>query len=181
MLVQLSSTPAAPARVRPRLRAVPVDPERSVRVRAATIADMRQVEPLIATFAQRNLMLHKTHDQLARLFREFVVAVDEEGEVLGCGALRVYTESLAEVASLAVAEHAHGLGIGRRIVEALVGEARALGIATVFALTLQESFFHRAGFRTVAKEMFPLKVWADCRSCPKLMACDEIAVVREVD
>jgi amino-acid N-acetyltransferase len=188
MLVQLGSlaaqatTSSAAAHVAPttHLRAVPLAAAQTVSVRAATIADMRQVEPLINGFAQRNLMLPKTLDQLARLFREFVVAVDEQGEVLGCGALRIYTESLAEVASLAVAEHAHGLGIGRRVVEQLVVEARGLGIQTVFALTLQEEFFLRAGFRTVSKEMFPLKVWADCRNCPKLLACDEIAVAREV-
>jgi hypothetical protein len=29
--------------------------------------------------------------------------------------------------------------------------------------------------------MFPLKVWADCRGCAKLEACDEIAVVKEVE
>jgi amino-acid N-acetyltransferase len=180
MLVQISAAATSPASARAPLRAIPKGPSLAVQVRPATIADMRQVEPLINRFAQRSLMLPKTHDQLARLFREFVVAVDAEGEVLGCGALRVYTESLAEVASLAVSEHAHGLGIGRALVEQLVVEARYLGIATVFALTLQEEFFHRAGFSTVPKEMFPLKVWADCRTCPKLHACDEIAVAREV-
>lgn len=152
----------------------------AVRVRPATIADMRAVEPLVNGFARRNLMLPKTHDQLARLFREFVVAVDDNDQVLGCGALRIYNESLAEVASLAVDERLHGAGIGRRIVDGLVDEARALQLRVVFALTLQEMFFHRLGFRTVSRETFPLKVWADCRSCPKLHACDEIAVARDV-
>lgn len=152
----------------------------TVTVRPACIADMRQVEPLINRFAKQNLMLPKTHDQLARLFREFLVAVDEQGNVLGCGALRIYNESLAEVASLAVDERAHGAGVGRRLVEGLMEEARVLGLSTVFALTLQEEFFHKLGFHTVTKESFPLKVWADCRNCPKLHACDEIAVAREL-
>ena len=114
------------------------------------------------------------------MFREFVVAVDENDRVLGCGALRVYNESLAEIASLAVDEAAQGAGVGRKLVERLVEEARELGLTTVFALTLQESFFHRIGFSTVSREMFPLKVWADCRNCAKLHACDEIAVAMEV-
>ena len=152
----------------------------SVRVRRARVADMREVEPLIARFARENLMLPKTHDQLARLFREFVVAVDENDRVVGCGALRVYTEVLAEITSLAVDERAHGMGIGRKLVDRLMLDARELGLETVFALTLQDEFFHKLGFRTVPKESFPLKVWADCRSCPKLHACDEIAVARDV-
>jgi amino-acid N-acetyltransferase len=176
MLVQLSPSRAE----RQDTAAAPAPRVEQVTVRVARIADMRQVEPLINRFARQNLMLPKTLDQLSRLFREFVVAVDADGRVLGCGALRVYTESLAEVASLAVDEAAHGLGIGRRVVAALLENGRDLGLTTVFALTLQEEFFHRIGFRTVPREMFPLKVWADCRTCPKLHACDEIAVAVEL-
>ncbi|HEX6070928.1 MAG TPA: N-acetyltransferase [Longimicrobiaceae bacterium] len=149
-------------------------------IRTARISDMRQVEALVNGFARDNLMLPKTYDQLARLFREFVVAVDGEERVLGCGALRVYNQELAEIASLAVDETAHGAGIGRRIVERLIEEARGLGLQTVFALTLQEAFFRRLGFAVVPRENFPGKVWADCRNCPKLHACDEIAVALEV-
>jgi amino-acid N-acetyltransferase len=152
----------------------------AVTVRPARLGDMRQVEALINRFARSNLMLPKTGEQLNRNFREFVVAVDAEERVVGCAALRVYNETLAEVASLAVDESAHGQGVGRKLVERILQEARALGLETVFALTLQELFFHRLGFRTVQKEMFPLKVWADCRMCPKLHACDEVAVAIEV-
>jgi amino-acid N-acetyltransferase len=100
--------------------------------------------------------------------------------VLGCGALRIYNESLAEVASLAVEEHAHGRGIGRRSWIAWYEDARDLGLATVFALTLQEASSTAPASARCPKEMFPLKVWADCRTCPKLHACDEIAVARDV-
>ncbi|MDB4951551.1 MAG: family N-acetyltransferase [Gemmatimonadetes bacterium] len=159
---------------------LPAAARAQVATRPARVADMLQVQPLIAGFAEKGLMLPKTLEFLNRNFREFVVAVDGHGTVLGCGAVRVYTAQLAEVASLAVSEDAHGLGVGRRIVQQLEVEAEKLGIGTLFALTLQDGFFHRLGYRTVQKEMFPLKVWADCRSCSKLHACDEIAVVKEV-
>lgn len=174
-LVQLAYRPAEEA-----APLLTLAPSAEVIVRPARISDMRQVEPLINGFARNRLMLAKSHDQLARLFREFVVAIDEHGNVIGCAALRVYNETLAEIASVAVDEQAHGLGIGRRLVERVLEDARALDLKVVFALTLQETFFHRLGFTTVSKEMFPLKVWADCRSCPKLHACDEIAVTLDV-
>ncbi|HEX8392290.1 MAG TPA: N-acetyltransferase [Longimicrobium sp.] len=158
----------------------PVAPGESVSVRPARISDMLQVEPLINHFAAQNLMLPKTREQLVRLFREFVVAVDGSGRLLGCGGLRIFSPELAEVISLAVSPAAQGLGVGGRIVDRLVEDAETLGLNTVFALTLRDGFFHRLGFRTVPKEMFPAKVWSDCRNCPKLHACDEIAVVREV-
>lgn len=174
-------------RISPRPQLGPSDAGESVReigpavsVRPARLGDMRQVEALINRFARTNLMLPKTAEQLSRNFREFVVAVDADEAVVGCAALRVYNESLAEVGSLAVDDAAHRQGVGRKLVERILDEARALGLRTVFALTLQELFFHRLGFRTVQKEMFPLKVWADCRMCPKLHACDEVAVAIEV-
>jgi amino-acid N-acetyltransferase len=174
MLVQI----APPARAVADLP--PVDPSAPVYVRPARIADMLQVEPMINRFAAENLMLPKTREQLVRLFREFVVAVDDHGRVLGCGGLRIFSPTLAEVISLAVDPATQGMGLGGRIVERLVEDAETLGITTVFALTLRDGFFNRLGFRTVPKEMFPAKVWSDCRNCPKLHACDEIAVVKEV-
>lgn len=158
----------------------PVMPGEAVTIRAANIHDMLQVEPLINHFAAQNLMLSKTREQLVRLFREFVVAVDGQGRLLGCGGLRIFSPTLAEIISLAVSPAAQGLGVGGMIVDRLVEDAEGLGLTTVFALTLRDGFFHRLGFRTVPKEMFPAKVWSDCRNCPKLTACDEIAVVKEV-
>src|SRR5690606_34786572 len=102
------------------------------------------------------------------------------GEILGCGALRIYNENLAEVCSLAVAEEHQGVGIGGMVVERLVEEAHALGLEEVFALTLRPDFFGHLGFEVTPKENFPLKVWAECSSCTKLHACDEIAVGRKV-
>jgi amino-acid N-acetyltransferase len=161
------------------LRQVPaVHP--GVIVRPASPADMQDVATLVNGFAARNLMLPKTLEQLHRSFREFQIATDAEGRFLGCGALRVFTPQLAEIVSLAVAPEAHGGGVGGRIVDRLVEDAEALGIGAVFALTLRPAFFHRLGFRTVVKEIFPQKVWADCSICPKQQACDEIAVVLEL-
>ncbi len=177
MLVQIAPPAAVDAHA---IDLPPFDPAAPVFVRPATIADMLQVEPLINGFAAQNLMLPKTREQLVRLFREFVVAADEHGRVVGCGGLRIFSPTLAEIISLAVDPVTQGTGLGGRIVERLVEDAETLGIESVFALTLRDGFFHRLGFRTVPKEMFPAKVWSDCRSCPKLHACDEIAVVKEV-
>ncbi|MQA89004.1 MAG: N-acetyltransferase [Gemmatimonas sp.] len=156
------------------------EPVGEIVVRPAKISDMRDVEPLIRHFAEHNLMLPKGYDDLARNFREFIVACDESGRVAACGALRVYGEGLAEVCSLAVDPPLQRAGLGRQVVVGLLESARDLGIARVFALTLNPAFFGRLGFETVPKDEFPQKVWADCRSCPKLHACDEIAVALDI-
>ena len=170
MLVQLRRLEEAPA---PVLAARPF-------VRAARIPDMSQVAPLINGFAARGLMLPKTEEQLYRTFREFVLAFDENDRVIGCAGLRVYGPQLAELCALAVDERAHGRGVGRLLVESIVEQAAQLGVRTVFALTLEEGFFNRLGFRTVQKELFPQKIAADCVGCAKRHACPEITVARVI-
>ena len=84
-LVQITPGAAHTTASRPRRVAVSERLDRpapEVIVRPARISDMRQVQLLVNGFAQDNLMLPKTYDQLARLFREFVVAVDGEVTVM---------------------------------------------------------------------------------------------------
>ena len=75
---------------------------------------------------------------------------------------------------------AQGSGVGRAIMEALIAEARASGLAEVLALTRKPAFFFKLGFLPSEKEHFPLKVWADCTRCPRQNCCDEVAVVLKV-
>lgn len=176
MLVQIES----PAAASPVPAPAPTADPALLLLRAARPADMAEVEQLIRGFARRGLLLPKTLDQLHRTFREFLIARDGGGSLLGCVALRVYSPTLAEVSALAVAARAHGRGVGRRLMEGLVHQAGALEIRTLFALTLEEGFFHRIGFRTVARERFPEKIAADCMGCPRRTGCREITVMRDI-
>jgi amino-acid N-acetyltransferase len=85
-------------------------------------------------------------------------------------------EDQAEIRSLAVAQAYQGRGLGRVLVATLLDEARTLGLPGVFALTYQQGFFERMGFRVVAHESLPHKIWSDCLNCPKYPHCDEIAM-----
>ena len=53
----------------------------------------------------------------------FIVAVNDEGEVVGCGQLKSHDEEFVELASLVVTEELRGQGIGRALIEALMGRA----------------------------------------------------------
>ena len=105
-----------------------------------------------------------------------VVAEPADGAIVGCGALKIYSGELAEVAGLAVRRDRQGVGLGRALLEALLTQARDHGLARVFALTRKPEFFLRLGFVPAEKEQFPEKVWADCARCPRQNCCDEIAV-----
>lgn len=147
----------------------------------ATLQDVEGIARLVNRYAVRGLMLSRTTDELYRQFREYVVVTGPNGEVLACGGLRVYSPSLAEIVGLAVEERVQGRGYGRLVVEALVEEARALGVPHVFAMTQEEGFFRRLGFQPVPHGTFPEKVHADCRTCARRRGCLEVAVLRELE
>jgi len=138
------------------------------------------MQVLVNSFANRGHMLPLSLSVLYDDIRNFTVACDGGAPgagVLGCCALRIYWEDLAEIRSLAVAEEAHGCGTGRRLVLACLDEARELGVSRVFALTAIPEFFGKLGFRLVEKAELPHKVWYDCVRCPKFPDCDEAPVV----
>jgi len=144
-------------------------------VRKARMGDVEAMHALIAAFARRDSMLPRSRAELYDSLRDYQVAV-AAGRVIGCGALVIAWENLGEIRSLAVAEAFQRQGIGGRLVEACLAEARRLGIRRIFALTNSPVFFKRLGFAPVAKETLPHKIWADCIKCPKFPDCDEEAV-----
>jgi len=109
--------------------------------------------------------------------RLLTFTVAEEGEtVIGCCALQVLWDNLAEIKSLAVDEVFFGQGVGRALVQGCTAKARRLGLKKVFTLTMEPIFFKKVGFVRVDKETLPMKVWSDCANCPKQDHCDEIAL-----
>lgn len=148
-----------------------------MKLRKASLADISSIKTLINGYAAQGIMLPRTDLELAEHIRDFTLAVDEEGDLLGCGALHIYTPAVAEVRSLAVAPAAKTKGIGRAVVEALVQEGREFGLSGIFAFTYVPEFFGKLGFEEVDRGQLPLKAWKDCLRCPKFQACDEIAVL----
>lgn len=144
-------------------------------IRAATIHDVPRIQAIINSHAELGRMLFKSYAQLYEDLRDFAV-VEQEGQVVGCVALAIIWADLAEVRSLAVDDAAQGRGLGRRLVEWTIAEARRLGIRRLMSLTYEQAFFARFGFVVVAKETLPLKVWSECVRCPKRDGCDENAM-----
>jgi N-acetylglutamate synthase-like GNAT family acetyltransferase len=99
--------------------------------------------------------------------------VDERGRILGCGALKEYSPSLAEVSAIAVAPDAQGLGLGRQIVKAVEELAAKRGVPEVFALTLEPQFFEALGYQRVDRARYPEKIRRDCIACARRFACNE--------
>jgi amino-acid N-acetyltransferase len=150
-------------------------------IRPARVGDVPAIQDLIRTFADRKLMIRRSLGELYESIREFLVATDDDGTVIGCAALHVFWDDLAELKCLAVSESIHGRGVGRRLVEACWDAARELEIKTVFTLTYVAEFFERCGYHRIEKAELPHKIWNECVRCPLFPSCTEIALVRTVE
>ncbi len=119
-----------------------------VEIRSARTSDVKGIRKLIDTYTVQRLLLSKETVTLYESVQEFTVAI-EAGEVVGCGALHVLWEDLAEVRTVAVAPHLRRQGVGQQILEAVIQRARAIGVKRIFCLTFEVEFFGRNGFEEI--------------------------------
>jgi amino-acid N-acetyltransferase len=120
---------------------------RDVVIRRARTGDVRAIRDLIDTYSEERRLLSKATVTLYEDVQEFWVAtLGADGPVVGCGALHVMWEDLAEIRTVAVHPASRGMKIGHGIVTELLGVARELGVARVFVLTFETGFFGSFGF-----------------------------------
>jgi amino-acid N-acetyltransferase len=132
-----------------------------ITVRRARVADVRKIKELVDLYAGAVLLAK----QLVTLYedvQEFWVA-ERDGAVVGCGALHVLWEDLAEIRTLAVHPDAVGQGVGHALVERLIEHGRALGLRRLFVLTFEDGFFSRYGFRTIEGAPVTADVYGEMR------------------
>ncbi len=146
-------------------------------IRKASVTDVKGIHAALMQGATAALLLPRSLSQLYAHCRDFHVLEDDNG-IVGCCALSIVWEDLAEVRSLFLHERLRGRGLGRELVEVCLEESKILGIRRVFTLTYQTGFFSHLGFAAVSKDVLPQKIWADCIHCPKFPDCDEVAMLR---
>jgi amino-acid N-acetyltransferase len=147
-----------------------------IRTRKAVLPDAPAIHALIAHYANQDILLPRTIGEICENVRDFTV-VEQNGSVIGCGALHLYGQHLAEVRSIAVAREARGQGAGSKLVDALLKEARQHQVAQVCLFTRSPEYFGRLGFVEVPHAVLPDKIFKDCRNCPMFTRCDETAMI----
>ncbi len=147
-------------------------------VRAALEQDIAAIHALLNIYAEKRVVLARSEEDIRYYLNNFTVAVDGDGKLLGCVAVRDFGNDLLEVRSLVVQPDSQRGGIGRAMVEHVAAKLKAERAEfRLFALTLTPDFFQRLGFQMVPRALFPEKIWSDCAKCPKKDHCDETAVL----
>ena len=156
--------------------AVPTN-KSELKIRAATLDDVPGIQRLLTYYSDLGVLLPRPESDIFSSLRDFYV-VKDEGKVVACAALLIYTSELAEVRSLAVDPDYQHLGLGNRMVKQLELDAEKLGLSKLMALTYVVDFFQRLQFNVVEMSELPEKVWGACINCHKFQNCDEIAVLK---
>ena len=150
-------------------------------IRKAWVLDVKNIHKLLSTFSDRGEILPRSLSEIYDNLRDYCIFCDEKQKtIIGTCAVHITWEDLAEIRSLVVKEEFAKRGIGRKLVERCIAEARELGIHRVFVLTYKREFFEKVGFHLVDKSSLPHKIWADCLKCVKFPDCDETAMMREI-
>jgi amino-acid N-acetyltransferase len=149
-----------------------------IQVHKAHLQDARNVFDLVNSLSGDGTLLRRSYAEVCENIRDFTVAETADGEFLGCGALHLYGPHLAEVRSIVVKPEAKGHGAGGLLLQALVEEAEQHAVLSVCLFTRIPDFFEHFGFRVAERDAMPDKIYKDCQTCPRLYACDEVAMVR---
>ena len=118
----------------------------AIRVRQAHPRDVPAIRELVDAYTADGRLLAKAMVTLYEDVQEFVVAVDATDRVIGCGALHVMWEDLAEVRTIAADPDRRYQGVGSAVLDELIRRARELELSRLFCLTFETRFFARHGF-----------------------------------
>jgi amino-acid N-acetyltransferase len=133
-----------------------------ITIRRARTRDVTAIQELLDRYVAKRILLGKNTVTLYEDVQEFWVAEQPgSGRVVGCGAVHVLWEDLAEVRTVAVHPEFRSQGIGHLLLEQLLAAAREVGVERVFVLTFEVRFFAEHGFAEIEGTPVPHHVYAE--------------------
>ncbi len=125
-------------------------------LRKARLEDIEPIRQLIQ--ANLDKLLPRTAEELREVL-DTTWVIDQDGEIVGCCTLEVYSHKIAEMRSLAVRADCRGRGYGQTLVRTAVSEAQARNIRQVLVVTSTREFFEKQNFGACLDEKYAL-FWA---------------------
>lgn len=140
--------------------------------RKASVGDVDAIKALIDYWAAEGEVLPRSANEITKRLADFIVE-DDGGHVVGVASLAAYGPDLAEIRSVCVDPARQNRGVGKKVIDAEIEEARRRGTGRIFVLTRKPDYFSRFGFGK--GPVVQQKIYKDCAKCPKYgNGCDEV-------
>ncbi len=118
------------------------------KIRSAKLEDLADIEHIVRPLEEKGYLRVRDHDELHTIL-EHTVIHETDGSIEACCALVPLSKDAAELAMLALAEGYKMLGIGKKLVQYLLAQAKKEGYSKVFAFTRRSvDWFYAQGFRS---------------------------------
>jgi amino-acid N-acetyltransferase len=150
-----------------------------MKLRQAMTHDVKAMHSLINYHAAKEEMLPRSLNDIYENIQEYFV-IEDRKKIIGCCALHVSWENLAEIKSLAIDHGFQRKGLGTRLVKVCEKKAKELGVDEVFALTFKPAFFVALKYKKITRDQLPHKVWGECVRCPKFPDCGEVPLIKKL-
>ncbi len=151
-----------------------------VKIFKPTVVDIPLMQELVKTEVENGNILHRNQNEMATTIRSYL-AIKDNNRFIAFVALHIHTIQLAEIRSLIVKKEYRKQGLGKKLIQAAIKEAKELKIKELLVLTYQKHFFESLDFKEIAKETIPEpKIWADCIKCKHFPICDEISLILQL-
>jgi amino-acid N-acetyltransferase len=135
------------------------------RVERLGIDDFREVERLVERGQREGFLKIRSREEIGEILFTGFGATIGSGHLAGVGSLicdRYRDQRAGEVVALYTVSRFKGEGVGAKLLERILEEARARSLSSVFACTTEEraaQFFVRRGFRIVRPTDVPPAKW----------------------
>lgn len=117
------------------------------KIREMTREDIPAVLNVMQPFIESGILLPRTKESLSVQFKNFIV-YELDGAIRACASLIPYSDGQTEIAGVAVDKNCSHIGIGPRMIEFLVKQAKINNSKGLFLLTTQTAdWFEKLGFK----------------------------------
>jgi amino-acid N-acetyltransferase len=143
-------------------------------------SDIKQMQELVLEDVENGNILVRDESEMATTIRSYT-AVKFDDDIIGFVALHIHTILLAEIRSLVIKKDFRGQGLGQKLIEKTLEEAKKLQLKELLVLTYHDALFKKYNFKIIDKESIPNpKIWVDCIKCKHFPRCDEIALLKVI-
>ncbi|MFC1671026.1 GNAT family N-acetyltransferase [Spirochaetota bacterium] len=141
-----------------------------------TTKDIDSIHELLNYYSKKEVILERTKEDIEDSINNFLIA-RYDNKIIGAISYYEYDNNLKEIRSLAVLNKFKKLGVGTKLIKALIDKIQVKEQLRIFALTYSPDFFITNGFTEIDKNLLPEKIWKDCDKCKNKKNCGEIALL----